>query len=71
MPAFKGITVPDEIGLKDTVKVNVGMITQVVARFDVPANSVVGESGGYEYVNHGHILEHEGNDMMRTHSEVP
>jgi spore coat protein A len=56
---------PDEIGWKDTVKASVGMITQIVAQFDIPSGSVVGASGGYEYVAHCHILEHEENDMMR------
>ena len=62
---------PDEIGWKDTVKADVGMITQIVARFDVPPGSETGESGGYEYVAHCHILEHEENEMMRPYSVRP
>lgn len=61
----------DEIGWKDTVKADVGMITQIVARFDVPPQSVLGASGGYEYVAHCHILEHEENEMMRPFAVVP
>jgi len=61
----------DEIGWKDTVKASVGMITQIVARFDVPPGSQLGESGGHEYVAHCHILEHEENEMMRPFSVVP
>lgn len=61
----------DEIGWKDTVKASVGMITQIVARFDIPPQSVVGASGGYEYVAHCHILEHEENEMMRPFAVVP
>jgi spore coat protein A len=59
---------PDEIGWKDTVKASVGMITQIVARFDIPPGSqTVSTPAGaaYEYVAHCHILEHEENDMMR------
>ena len=62
---------PDEIGWKDTVKASVGMITQIAARFDVPPGSVTGMSGGYEYVHHCHILEHEENEMMRPYAVVP
>jgi spore coat protein A len=47
------------------------MITQIVARFDVPPGSQLGESGGHEYVAHCHILEHEENEMMRPFSVVP
>ena len=59
---------PDEIGWKDTVKASVGMITQIVAKFDIPPGSqTVSTPAGaaYEYVAHCHILEHEENDMMR------
>jgi spore coat protein A len=62
---------PDEIGWKDTVKASVGMITQIVAKFDVPLGSEVGESGSYEYVHHCHILEHEENEMMRPYAVKP
>jgi len=62
---------PDEIGWKDTVKASVGMITQIVGQFDIPPKSEVGASGGYEYVAHCHILEHEENEMMRPFAVVP
>ena len=62
---------PDEIGWKDTVKASVGMITQIVAQFDIPPGSETGESGGYEYVHHCHILEHEENEMMRPYAVLP
>jgi spore coat protein A len=62
---------PDEIGWKDTVKASVGMITQIVGKFDVPPGAQVGESGGYEYVHHCHILEHEENEMMRPYAVMP
>ena len=61
----------DEIGWKDTVRASVGMITQIVANFNVPPGSETGASGGYEYVSHCHILEHEENEMMRLFSVVP
>jgi spore coat protein A len=59
---------PDEIGWKDTVKASVGMITQIVAKFDIPPGSetvATREGDAYEYVAHCHILEHEENEMMR------
>ena len=62
---------PDEIGWKDTVKADVGMITQIVARFDIPPGSDTGKSGGYDYIAHCHILEHEENEMMRPFSVIP
>lgn len=62
---------PDEIGWKDTVKASVGMITQIAATFDVPPASETGMSGGYEYVHHCHILEHEENEMMRPYAVLP
>ena len=65
------VPMPDEIGWKDTVKASVGMITQIVAKFDVPPGSALGNSGGYEYVAHCHILEHEENEMMRPFAVVP
>jgi len=58
-------------GWKDTVRASVGMITQMVAKFDVPPGSQPGMSGGYEYVHHCHILEHEENEMMRPFSVKP
>jgi spore coat protein A len=61
----------DEIGWKDTVKASVCMITQIVAKFDIPTGSETGMSNGYEYVHHCHILEHEENEMMRPYAVVP
>ncbi len=62
----------DEIGWKDTVKASVGMITQIVAKFDVPPGSQLNPaSGGYNYVAHCHILEHEENEMMRPFAVLP
>ena len=47
---------PNEIGWKDTVRVEPGLVTQVIAQFE-------GFSG--QYVWHCHILEHEDQEMMR------
>jgi len=62
----------DEIGWKDTVRMNPGEITTVIMKFDLPdlptpamRNAVSPRTGGHEYVWHCHILEHEEHDMMR------
>jgi spore coat protein A len=55
-----------ERGWKDTVKALPGQITRIIAKFDVPEGSAIDERyGGYDYVYHCHILEHEENEMMR------
>ncbi len=60
---------PIELGWKETVKMNPGEVTTVIMKFDLPKVPFkVPESprtGGYEYVWHCHILEHEEHDMMR------
>ena len=60
---------PQEVGWKDTVKMNPNEVTTVIMKFDlpqvpfkVPASP---RTGGHEYVWHCHILEHEEHDMMR------
>ena len=45
---------PNELGYKDTVRINPGEITRIVAVFDLEGT----------YVHHCHILEHEENDLM-------
>jgi len=52
---------PGEAGWKDTVRVEPGMITRIIARFD-----------GYvgRYVWHCHLLEHAANEMMRPFDVV-
>jgi spore coat protein A len=47
---------PNEMGWKDVVQCDHGMVTRVIVRFE-------GYTGNYLY--HCHILEHEANDMMR------
>jgi spore coat protein A, manganese oxidase len=63
---------PDEIGWKDTVRMNPEEVTTVIMKFDLPdlptaamRNAVSPRTGGHEYVWHCHILEHEEHDMMR------
>jgi spore coat protein A len=60
---------PIEMGWKETVRMNPGEVTTVIAKFDLPAVPftvpVSPRTGGNEYVYHCHILEHEEHDMMR------
>jgi spore coat protein A len=63
---------PNEIGWKETVRVNPGEIATVIMKFDLPhlptsamRDAVSPRTGGREYVWHCHILEHEEHDMMR------
>lgn len=63
---------PNEIGWKETVRMNPGEVTTVIMKFALPAlptpamtNAVSPRTGGHEYVWHCHILEHEEHDMMR------
>ena len=75
-PTYAGAPVapePNELGWKETVRVQVGTATRIIARFDLPkvpftvpysTNPNLG-TAGYEYVWHCHILEHEEHDMMR------
>jgi len=70
--AYQGTRLgPDanELGWKETVRMNPAQVTSVLMKFDLPATPfAVPESprtGGNEYVWHCHILEHEEHDMMR------
>jgi spore coat protein A, manganese oxidase len=60
---------PDEVGWKETVKMNPGEVTEVAFKFDLPAVPFAvppsPRTGNNEYVWHCHILEHEEHDMMR------
>ncbi len=71
-PAFSGDAVaPDanELGWKETVRMNPGQVTRVLIKFDLPAVPFTvppsPRTGGAEYIWHCHILEHEEHDMMR------
>ncbi len=68
-PAPRG-PATEELGWKETVKMHPAELTTVIMKFDLPGKLPfeVPESprtGGYEYVWHCHILEHEEHDMMR------
>ena len=60
---------PNELGFKETVRVNPNEMLMVIMRFKLPkvpfSVPVSPRTGGYEYVWHCHILEHEEHDMMR------
>ena len=63
---------PNEIGWKETVRMNPGEITTVIMQFNLPSlptqamrKALSPRTGGHEYVWHCHILEHEEHDMMR------
>jgi spore coat protein A, manganese oxidase len=62
---------PNEIGWKETVRMNPGEATTVIAQFTLPklpasmGDPLSPRTGGHEYVWHCHILEHEEHDMMR------
>lgn len=52
---------PGEVGWKDTVRADPGMVTRIIIRFE-------GFTG--RYVWHCHVLEHEDNEMMRPFDVV-
>jgi spore coat protein A, manganese oxidase len=63
--AFTGPAIPpepQELGWKDTVRADPGMVTRIAMRFE-------GEPG--RYVWHCHFLEHEDNEMMRPYDVLP
>lgn len=61
----------NELGWKETVRMNPGEVTTVIMRFNLPnLPNPMGDhksprTHGHEYVWHCHILEHEEHDMMR------
>src|SRR5262249_47303792 len=52
----------NELGLKDTVRVNPTEVVDIVVRFEVFCG---------RYLYHCHILEHEDRDMMRAFVVMP
>ena len=72
---YSGPAIPpdaNEIGWKETVRMNPGEVTTVITQFNLPSlptaamrDAVSPRTGGHEYVWHCHILEHEEHDMMR------
>ena len=59
----------NELGWKETVQMHPGEVTTIITKFELPGTPFVvppsPRTGGYEYVWHCHILEHEEHDMMR------
>lgn len=59
----------NELGYKETVRMNPMECTTVAMKFDLPVTPFIvppsPRTGGLEYVWHCHILEHEEHDMMR------
>jgi spore coat protein A len=62
----------NEMGWKETVRMNPREATTVIMQFNLPSlptqamrDAVSPRTGGHEYVWHCHILEHEEHDMMR------
>jgi spore coat protein A len=71
---------PNELGWKETVRMNPGEVTTVIMKFDLPKGALAPISPrlessfgikGFEYVWHCHILEHEEHDMMRPLVVLP
>jgi len=67
-PAYKD-TVKAFSGLDQAGNV-IGMVTRVIARFDLPAGTAVRPGQRFRYLYHCHILEHEDNEMMRPYDVV-
>jgi len=47
-----------------------GLVTRVIAKFDLPAGTAVRPGQKLRYIFHCHILEHEDNEMMRPYDVV-
>ncbi|MBZ5724962.1 MAG: multicopper oxidase domain-containing protein [Acidobacteriia bacterium] len=50
---------------KDTVISYPGLVTKIIAKFDLPQGTHASPGQRFHYVWHCHILEHEDNEMMR------
>ncbi|HWQ31733.1 MAG TPA: multicopper oxidase [Blastocatellia bacterium] len=60
---------PNEVGWKDTLRMNPGEVTRIIVRFaPIGGGSYPFDpTAGPGYVWHCHILEHEDNEMMRPY----
>jgi len=67
-PAFKD-TIKAFPGLDADGNVT-GLVTRVIAKFDLPEGAAVSPGKKFRYVFHCHILEHEDNEMMRPYDVV-
>lgn len=62
---------PNEVNApKDTIRVDLGTVTRILARFDLPPGTTLTPGDTFKYVHHCHMLEHEDNDMMRPFEVV-
>ena len=74
----------NELGWKETVRMNPGEVTTVAMKFDLPVASALNPeppgsprfdktdfAGAAEYLWHCHILEHEEHDMMHPVLVIP
>jgi len=74
IPGTAKLPDPNELGWKETVRMNPGEVTTVLMKFDLPSGHVdpsprlqdMYHIRGAEYVWHCHILEHEEHDMMHS-----
>ena len=55
---------------KDVVIAQPGMVTRIIAKFDLPSGTPVAPGQRFRYMWHCHILEHEDNEMMRPFDVV-
>jgi len=55
---------------KDTMISLPGVVTRIIAKFDLPTGTPVHRGDKFRYVYHCHILEHEENEMMRPYDVV-
>jgi spore coat protein A len=55
---------------KDTIRTLPGMVTRIIAKYDLPTGTVSSPGQKFRFVWHCHILEHEDNDMMRPYDVV-
>jgi spore coat protein A len=67
-PAYKD-TVKALPGLNENGNV-IGLVTRLIARFDLPMGATNYPVRKYRYVYHCHILEHEDKEMMRPYDVV-
>jgi spore coat protein A, manganese oxidase len=71
---YAGIPMPPESNerpaWKDTIKTYGGLITRVIAKFDLPPGTIAKPGDEFRYVWHCHVLEHEDNEMMRPYKVV-
>ena len=71
---FTGPPVPPDANerpaWKDTIKAYPGMVTRILAKFDLPKGTQTTPGQRLRYVWHCHILEHEDNEMMRPFEVV-